>query len=138
MEKLKQPSSAQGFGAAKYAPTILRLGMSGVFLWFGINQIVDPTAWIGFIPDAIVKLTGMSALTIVHYNAFFEIIAGSMLLLGFLTRFIAFILFLHLLDIAFTVGLDSIGIRDLGLAVATLVIFLNGFDWLTLDRYMRE
>jgi uncharacterized membrane protein YphA (DoxX/SURF4 family) len=124
--------------AAKYAPAILRIGLAGVFLWFGVNQIIDPLSWVGYIPSFITTFTGMTAGTVVFYNALFEIIAGTMLLLGFLTRIVAVVLFLHLLDIAFTVGLDSIGIRDLGLAVATFVIFLNGMDWLTLDHYIRS
>jgi uncharacterized membrane protein YphA (DoxX/SURF4 family) len=127
MEKSKQ-----------YAPLILRIGLALVFLWFGVNQIIDPISWVGYIPSFITTLTGMTAGSIVFYNALFEIIAGTMLLLGLFTRVVALVLFLHLLDIAFTVGLDSIGIRDLGLAVATFVIFLNGMDWLTLDQYIRN
>jgi uncharacterized membrane protein YphA (DoxX/SURF4 family) len=126
MEKLKQ-----------YAPIILRIGLAGVFLWFGINQIIDPLSWVGYIPSFITNLTGITASSVVFYNALFEIIAGTMLLLGLFTRVVALVLFLHLLDIAFTVGLDSIGVRDLGLAVATFAIFLNGMDWLTLDHYIR-
>ncbi len=135
METIKQAS--YNSTAAKYAPIILRLGLALVFLWFGTNQIMDPISWVGFIPHSIISTTGLSATTLVFYNALFEIVAGTMLLLGFFTRAIAFILFLHLLDIAFTVGLDSLGIRDLGLAVATFVIFLNGMDASTLDRYIR-
>ncbi len=123
----------------QYASTILRIGLAGVFLWFGINQIIDPSAWFGYIPQSIVSLTGMTVATLVHYNALFEILAGTMLLLGLFTRVVAFILFLHILDISLVVGLnDSIGIRDLGLSVATFVIFLNGMDTWTLDRYIRS
>jgi uncharacterized membrane protein YphA (DoxX/SURF4 family) len=123
----------------KYAPIILRIGLAGVFLWFGINQIIDPSAWFGFIPQYALSLTGLTAATLVHYNALFEILAGTMLLFGLFTRVVAFILFLHIFDIALTVGLnDSIGIRDLGLAVATFVIFLNGLDMWSLDLYIRS
>lgn len=124
--------------AKRFAPIILRIAMALLFLWFGTSQIMSPTDWIGFVPQSIVTLTGMSATTIVFFNGLFEIIAGSMLLLGLWTRVVAALLFLHMLDIAFTVGLDAIGIRDLGLAVATFVVFLNGADWWTLDHYIRS
>lgn len=136
METIKQPSFATA-SAGKYAPIILRIGLALLFLWFGTNQIMHPTDWFGFIPQSIISLTGLNVGTIVFFNGLFEIIAGSMLLLGLFTRVIAFLLFLHILDIAFVVGLDAIGVRDLGLSVATFVIFLNGADWFTLDHFRR-
>jgi uncharacterized membrane protein YphA (DoxX/SURF4 family) len=123
--------------AKQYAPIILRIAMALLFLWFGMSQIIDPSVWVGFMPNSVVTLTGLSVTTLVTINATFEIIAGTMLLFGLYTRVIAAILFLHLLDITFVVSLDAIGIRDLGLAVSTFVIFLNGSDAWTLDRYIR-
>jgi len=65
----------------------------------------------------------LSAVTLVHLNGVFEIIFGTALLLGFFTQLSAFLLALHMLDITFTVGFDSIGVRDFGLSIATIVIF---------------
>ncbi len=127
MEKLKS-----------YSPIILRIGLALVFLWFGFNQITDPTSWYGFVPDSVSTITGLTIARIVFLNGLFEIIAGTALAFGLFTRVAAGLLFLHILDIAFIVGLDSIGIRDLGLSVATFVIFLNGMDRATLDHYIRN
>jgi uncharacterized membrane protein YphA (DoxX/SURF4 family) len=124
--------------AKQYSPTILRIGIALVFLWFGTNQIIDPTAWFGFVPDSISTLTGISIAHLVFLNAVFEIIFGTALLFGLFTRLVAFLLFLHILDIAFIVGLDSLGIRDLGLSVATFTIFFNGADRYTLDHFNRN
>ncbi len=121
-----------------HAPTILRVAMALLFLWFGISQISDPTSWIGFVPQSIATLTHLSVNTLVMINGTAEIILGTMLLLGLCTRVVAFLLFLHLLDITFTVSLDAIGIRDLGLAIAVFIVFLNGWDYYTLDRYIRS
>ncbi|MBI3888716.1 DoxX family protein [Candidatus Nomurabacteria bacterium] len=114
--------------------TFLRIGISIVILWFGVQQFLDPTMWVGFIPDFIIKLSPVSPTTLVHLNGALELVFGSALLLGFFTRISALILALHLLDITLTIGLDSIGMRDLGLTLATFAIFLNGADYISLDR----
>ncbi|MCF7865435.1 MAG: DoxX family protein [Candidatus Pacebacteria bacterium] len=120
------------------APTILRIGLALVFLWFGVNQIVNPTAWVAYIPDWVVSLSSLSAETIVYLNAAFEIFFGVALFLGFFTRFVSFFLMLHIFEITYTVGFDATGVRDFGLSVAALVVFLNGADFFTLDRFMKE
>ena len=59
---------------------------------------------------------------------------GTLMLVGLYTRVSSFILALHLFGIAFSIGFNSLGIRDFGLAFATLVVFLNGVDELCLDK----
>jgi uncharacterized membrane protein YphA (DoxX/SURF4 family) len=118
------------------SPTVLRIGIALVFLWFGTNQIIDPVSWVDYIPAWVVSISHLSAETIVYLNAAFEIFFGTALALGFFTRFVAFFLMLHMFDITITVGLDAIGVRDFGLSVASLVIWINGADFFTLDRFM--
>ncbi|HLC31157.1 MAG TPA: DoxX family membrane protein [Candidatus Nanoarchaeia archaeon] len=117
----------------KYAPPLLRITLSLVFLYFGYQQITAPAEWAGFVPNAAL-LFGTSATTIVIGNALLELSLGTLLLLGLYTRFSSLILSLHLFGIAFSLGFNDLGVRDFGLAVATLVIFLNGADFLTLDK----
>lgn len=120
-----------------FSPVILRIGIALVFIWFGANQFTNTSAWIGYVPDYVIKALSMSAAAVVHLNGIFEIVFGALLLFGFYTRLAAFLLALHIIDITFIVGLDSIGVRDFGLASATVAIWLNGADWLTLDRFAR-
>ncbi len=120
------------------SPIILRIGLVLVFLWFGVNQIIDPVSYVDFLPDWLIKISPVSATMIVYLNGAFEIVFGTALLFGFFTRFVACLLFLHMADIAFTVGLNDIGIRDFGLAVATLAIWINGADFLTLDSWISK
>lgn len=123
---------------SSYSPVVLRIGIALVFLWFGTNQFIDTNAWIGFVPDSIVSLSGLSTATLVHLNGIFEIVFGVALLLGFFTRYAAFLLALHILDITYIVGFDAIGVRDFGLSLATIAIWLHGADFLTLDAYLRK
>jgi uncharacterized membrane protein YphA (DoxX/SURF4 family) len=102
-----------------------------------MSQISDPNSWIGFVPQSIMDITHLDVTVIVYLNGAFEIIAGSALFLGLFTRTVALLLALHMLDITFVVGLDAIGMRDLGLSVATVVVWMNGMDWFSLDRFIR-
>lgn len=116
--------------------TFLRIGISLVILWFSIQQFIQPEMWVGFIPDYILKISPVGATTLVHLNGALELVFGTSLLFGFFTRISALILALHLADITFTIGYNSIGVRDLGLTIATFAIFLNGADHISLDRVL--
>ncbi|MAF36093.1 hypothetical protein CL622_03170 [archaeon] len=118
------------------APTLIRISMSLVILWFGINQLLFPQTWLGFLPQWI-SILPIEPTTIIITNAISEIVLGLLLLLGFLTRFVALILSIHILGIAISVGYNDIGIRDAGLALATFSIFLQKPDKWTID-YKRQ
>ena len=119
-----------------FSPVVLRIGIAAVFLWFGFDQFIHTTDWIGYVPQSIRDILHLSPTTLVYMNGLFEITFGLALFLGFYTRFVAFLLALHLMDITFIVGYSSIGIRDFGLSIAVIAIWLNGRDFLSLDRYM--
>ena len=121
-----------------FSPVILRIGIALVFIWFGVNQFLDTVSWTAYVPQWMVSISFLSAATLVHLNGVFEIVFGAALLLGFFTRVAAFLLMLHMIDITFIVGLDSIGVRDFGLSIATIAVWLNGMDFLTLDRFMKR
>ena len=117
----------------KLAPAVLRYGMVAVILWFSIQQFINTQSWTAYVPDSVVSMSGMSATTFVYINAVFELVFGLLLLIGWQTRLAAFLLGAHLLDIMWVVGYGEIGVRDFGLAIATLVVFMQGADFLCLD-----
>ena len=121
-----------------YSATVLRVGIALVFLWFGWSQLHDTSQWVAYVPQWVSDMTSLSLKTIVYLNGVFEIIFGSALLLGLFTRFVSLLLALHMLDITYIVGLDAIGVRDFGLAVATIAVFLNGADRWTLDTFIKS
>lgn len=116
------------------APTVLRIGVALVFLWFGSQQLMHPGSWLGFIPKSIMDISGLTAPTLVAFNGSFEIVFGLCLLAGFFTRVSALLLALHMLDITYVVGYGATGVRDFGLSIAAVAVFLYGIDKLCLDR----
>ncbi len=122
----------------RFAPIVVRIGLSLVFLWFGSQQLMYPGMWLSFIPDWALAISHISALTLIHLNGSFEIIFGLFLLTGYFTRVTALLLALHLLNIMFAMGYTSIGVRDFGLSMAAISIFLYGADSLSLDKYLER
>ena len=117
-----------------YAPSVLRISMAMIVLWFSIEQFMNTESWTAYIPDSAVSATHLSAKTLVYFNATFELILGVMLAIGFQARIVAFFISLHLFHIMFVVGYNETGVRDFGLAMATLVVAMNGSDVLCMKK----
>jgi uncharacterized membrane protein YphA (DoxX/SURF4 family) len=114
------------------APSLLRISMSLVFFYFSFSQLKDPSTWAGYVPKFLI-IGGISANNLVVINGFVELLFGLFLITGLYTRISSLILGLHLFGIALSIGFSPVGIRDFGLALATLTIFLFGPDRYTLD-----
>ena len=120
----------------EYAPLIARVSISLVFLWFGLNELINTEEWVTWLPQFAHNLP-IAPTTLVLINGTFEIIFGGLLLLGLFTRITAFLLFIHLLGISFSVGYSDVMIRDLGLSLVTLSIFLSGPDKWCLEKKLK-
>ncbi len=117
----------------RYAPIVLRYSMAIVVLWFSTQQFLHNENFIAYVPESATSLTHLNIPTLVYLNATFELIFGILLLIGWKIRISAFLLALHLFDIMYIVGYGEIGVRDFGLAMATLSVFMSGPDELSLD-----
>lgn len=117
----------------RYAPAVLRIGLALVFLWFGFNQIFDGQSWLGYLPSFAYSLP-VKPITFIFLNGLFEVLFGSMLIVGIYTRLSSGLLSLHLLGIILSLGYNEIAVRDVGLFFAGLSVFLNGDDDLCLDK----
>ncbi|HLP79868.1 MAG TPA: DoxX family protein [Acidobacteriota bacterium] len=109
----------------KYSPLVLRLGMSAVFLYFGISQLRNPQSFVGWLPPE-VSLIPISPVTFVILNGVFETIFATLLAIGLFSRVSALLLGLHLLGITYTIGYTEVGVRDFGLAIASLACAMSG------------
>ncbi len=117
----------------KYAPTVLRLGLVFVFLWFGINQLISQSMWLSLIPKSVISLTGLSAKTLVICNGIFEVVMATLLAFGIRIRIVASLLFLHMFGIIGSLGMNAIAIRDIGLMFALLSVAFQGADEYSVD-----
>lgn len=121
----------------QYAPVVIRIGMSLVIIWFGVQQMIDAPSWLGFLPEWTASLP-ISQMTFVYMNGIFEIIFGVSMALGMYTRIVALLLALHLFGITFSLGYTALAVRDFGLSIATLTVFLFGPDHISLDKYFES
>ena len=71
-------------------------------------------------------------------SRWFELVFGLTLFVGFYTRLSAFLVALHLLDITFTVGYSAIGVKDFGLSISALAVFLSGSDIWSVDKIFEK
>ena len=101
---------------------ILRIGIVLVLFWFGINQVIDPSKWVFFIPDWVINNSPISPELIIVLNGGVELVLGTFILLGIFLRISAFIIALHLFSIAASLGNTPSGIRDVGLAFMALAL----------------
>lgn len=102
---------------------ILRIGLGIVFLYFGSSQLMTPTKWVGLLPNFLSNVG--AGIYFIYLNAVIDLLIGLCFLFGFFIKIVSILAFLHLLFITFFVlGLNSpSGIRDLGLAFASLSLF---------------
>lgn len=136
----------------KYSTDILRIGISLVFLWFGISQLVNPESFLGYVPEWLYQqepqmMHGFMQFmqrapnfiyAIILLNGIFETIFGALLLIGYFTRIAAFLLALHLFGIAFSLGYNDIAVRDFGLALATASLIFSGAGELSMDSKLKK
>jgi uncharacterized membrane protein YphA (DoxX/SURF4 family) len=120
-----------------FAPSLLRISIALVFLWFGLNQLLNSSAWLAWLPSWMSSLSLLPT-TIILLNGLFETVLGLLLLMGFLVRPVALLLSLHLFGIVFSIGYNDIAVRDVGLALATFVVFLQGDDFWCLSRVIKK
>ena len=107
---------------------ILRIGLAIVILWFGLSELIHPAMWTSYIPSWLVTLTHFSVTTLVILNGLFEVVLGTLLAFGVWTRWVSLLLFLHMAGIINDVGLDAVGMRDVGLAFGLLSVVFQGND----------
>jgi len=121
-----------------YATVIIRISLALVLLWFGIDEIVNPENWFGYVPTGLSPILPFSLNTFITLNGIFEIIIGLLLLIGLYTRIIAFIAALNLSFITIAVGYNEIGVRDFGLTMMAISLIFSGAGVLSLDNKIKK
>jgi uncharacterized membrane protein YphA (DoxX/SURF4 family) len=124
-----------------YSTFIVRVGIAAVFLWFGIDKFVHTSNWIGWVPMWMQSLIPISLTSFMYIQGFIEALTGFLLLIGYKTRFAAFLAIITLLGVElsmFGTGQTEIMLRDAGLLAASLSLFLTGSDCLSIDCMIKK
>ena len=117
----------------EYAPAIARYGVGVVFFIFGISQLINPESWLGYLPSFVFNI-GISSTNLIYFNGVFDLAVGLFLFLGLFVRVFALLGSLHLLGIIVSLGFNDVAVRDLGLLIVLISIFLNGSDKLCIMK----
>lgn len=115
---------------------VLRWSFALLFFWFGIQQLMEPAGWVGFLPEFTGYLPIPSEM-LVQVNGWLELCLAALLLLGYYTRPASAFLALHLFGIAATVG-GATGVRDAILGCIGVALALPPADEWTLDAYFKQ
>ncbi len=111
----------------------IRYSLVLLFLWFGVQQLIDAPTWVGFLPEWTGYIPVPGEL-FVQLNGWMEVVFAVLLMLGVFTRVVAAVLGVHLLFIAVSVG-GAIGVRDAALGLVTIAFALSPADRWTLDAH---
>lgn len=111
----------------EYAPAIARYGVGIVFFIFGISQIINPENWVAWLPSFSFNL-GITGESLIYINGAFDFIVGALLLIGIWIRPVALVGAVHIAGIIVSLGYNDIAIRDFGLLLVLISVFLNGSD----------
>jgi uncharacterized membrane protein YphA (DoxX/SURF4 family) len=110
---------------------LLRIGLGGVFLWFGIDKFFHGSAWQHYIPGWFPML--IPAPTFIFLLGVVETIVGAFVLFGLFTRIAAVVAALMLIPIIISLGYNEIGVRDFGLLFLALGVSVLGSGDYSLD-----
>ena len=117
---------------AETSKILIRYALSLLLIWFGLNQLIDPISFLGYVP----KFVPFSASLMLILNGLLDLVLGRLLITGFKVRIVSFIIFLHVIVIALSLGYNDVAARDVFIALVSLSIFLSGSDRFSLDRYL--
>ncbi|HVD02568.1 MAG TPA: hypothetical protein VNF75_00250 [Candidatus Dormibacteraeota bacterium] len=108
-----------------WAPTLARVTLGLVLLWFGVHELIQPSLWTGYVP--VISQTSHLALGLVLFHGWVLSVLGVALVLGVMTRaaaaFSALLLLEIVLSLTFTGGLSDIVARDVGVFGLAAAVF---------------
>ena len=121
------------------AVLLLRIGLGGVFFWFGFDKYHDPHAWYSWVPLVIQNRLPVSLDQFLQFQGIAEMVLGTALILGFLTRLACLACGCFILGVIHYMGLNQAMIRDLALFAVCLSLLVSGpgsasFDQLFFSR----
>lgn len=114
--------------AVKY-PLVMRAFLGFVLLWFGVNELLDPRYWSGYVPPIVLQFFPFSVNVFVQAHGIVLSLLGLALFFKIYVRLTGFITMAVLLSIIsgliVTDGFNEIVVRDIGLFGLALAMWLH-------------
>jgi len=111
-----------------YYPLVMRFSLAFVLGWFGINEVLDPRYWSGYVPPMIIKTAPLDVFILVQIHGVLLVILSLTLFFRFFLRIFGLLIMFTLLSIIGGLismnGFDEIVVRDIGLFGLALSIWL--------------
>lgn len=101
---------------------LLRIALGGIFLWFGVTAVLDPSSQLFWLASWIRDIPFVGTTAFISVFGVFEILVGLALLLGVFPRFASLLAAAALLGIVVNLGWGEIAFRDAVLFFASLVL----------------
>lgn len=120
----------------RFSPLTLRISLGILFLFFGIDKLINPNSWIGWVPRWIWGVMDIDFFIL--SQGILEALIGALLVGGLFTRIVAAIASILMLLIIVSIGFNDIAIRDIGLLGASLSLILLGGGELSVDNSLRK
>ncbi len=111
--------------AAEWAPTVGRVLLGLVLLWFGYHELLLPGEWTGYVP--VISESSSLAIILVLAHGWLLLVLSAALLAGVMPRAAAALASLLMLEIVISLavtGLSDTALRDVG--VLGLAVCLTG------------
>jgi len=112
-----------GTVTAAWAPTVARLLLGLVLLWFGYHELVQPGLWTGYVP--VLSPTSHAAEVLVLAHGWALLVLAVALLAGVAPRLAAAVAAVLLLEIVISLavtGLSDLVLRDVGVLGLSIAV----------------
>jgi uncharacterized membrane protein YphA (DoxX/SURF4 family) len=113
---------------------MLRLGVGGIFVAFGMGKYSDPSRWYAWVPAVVQKYLPVTVDSFLKGQGVGEIMLGLLFITGFLTRFASVVAACFLLTVLYFMGPNDVMVRDLALVSASLALLVAGPGKISLDH----
>lgn len=116
---------------AFYYPLVMRGFLGFVLLWFGVNEVLNPIYWKGYVPPLVAQFVPFDIHFFVQMHGVVLALLALSLFFKVYIRYTGFITLGVLLSIISGLimidGFDEIVVRDIGLFGLALSIWLHSF-----------
>jgi len=116
---------------------VLRIAISIVLFWFGVSGLFYTSTMVGYVPDW-ANIAGETLELTIQINGFIELILGLLIFTGLFLRLATIFFIIHMGLILAAVGYNEIGVRDFGLLLSGVALYLTNDHTLTLDAKFRN